>query len=279
MENFLIESADHKMVRPKQHNFRIDVSPEYLNAYNSDADERIRNSLYIQSRDFLVMPVVNSPMYIFLTSSRGKWVAKYTDSLQVITNLTIMIHAYTTNPGFDYYIYNKERIDTAKELWDENLTNLDARMKDEELPRLYRRFAAEELNEKQALEEFIHIMERATIERIRISERCLAMIFRLPCIETPMEFPSADVFPRETREGIPRVFCNFFDTKQQIMNERMKQATPEDEEYRNINYFDIEDMKTRLQLLPKEEIYKGYLDRMTAWEYFVYLDISDILKK
>lgn len=277
--DFFIVHPGQRMIKMKQHNFRIDVNPDYLLGYNGDAEERARNSIYIHSRDFLIMPIHNSPMYVFLTSARNTWVPRYVDSLAVITNLTIIIHAYTTNPGLNYYTLHKERIDSAKELWDENLTVLDNKYKNEQLPDIYRRFANEEINEKQALQEFLIVMENATFERIRISERCLAMIFGLPCLETPKEVVNINNYAKEQRAKFPEILCHYFETKQQVLNQRMKLATPEDEEFVSTQYFDIEDMKTRFERAEAEEIFKGYIDRMTAWEYFVYLDIQEILKR
>jgi len=235
---------------------KLDVTKELLDGFTADQETRIATARYIFSRDYLVMPVHVSPIICYLILK--PWRNKYTDSHNMIS----MLHQILTIYQLNNKKFGKEMLEFSEQirLLEEYLHN--------ELDKVYNEFSGN--NQKDALDKFIKIMERTTIQRINLYEYTLWKMFKfdnlpLECILTPYITPPLSALSKEEQKGFPKIVCHFFECKQEIRNGLMKEQT---KEYNgDVKYFD---MKTTR----KNEMYNEYLDRMTAWEYFKYLDVN-----
>jgi hypothetical protein len=181
--------------------------------------------------------------------------------------LTI-IQCFTANPVLKYYVENKEHLDLCRAKWIEATEKIDDDM-NEKIQPLYQN---KDLNEKQKLDQFLTIMESITLRRIQSYEICIAKMFNLSYqgLLTPKICPPASELQESDQKAIPRMLCHFFMMKQSILNDRLLLASPD---YIPKDYFNLKEMETRLQMTPKDEIYKGYMDRYTAWEFFQFMEI------
>jgi hypothetical protein len=136
-------------------------------------------------------------------------------------------------------------------------------------------------NEKEGLTQFLKHMETITIQRINQMENLIVKMFNYPELVdklcTPMTFPDASKLKPDDVKQIPKVLHNFFMQKQGIMNERLKKYTETITE--DILFFNLEEIKTRIHTVPKNEIYKNYMDKITATEYLKFLDSEDEILK
>jgi hypothetical protein len=243
------------------------VHPALLNAFNKDKDHVKEYLELLYSRHFLIMPCHTSPLLALIQNS-NKWIYRYTDSFASLSMMLTIIQCFTANPLLKYYIDNKEHLDLCRAKWIEVTSAIDDDMNSKIQP-----LFDQKLNEKQTLERFFVIMESITLRRIQSYEICIAKMFHLPYegLLTPKICPPASELTIPDQKGIPRMICHFFMMKQSILNDRLFLSSPD---YVKRDYFDLKDMATRLETTPKEEIYKGYMDRYTAWEFFQFMKIE-----
>lgn len=246
-----------------------DVKPNELNAVWSEEKIVYNVAKYVFSRDFLPMPVQMSPVLLYMIPFK-EWNPRYADSIESITLMRKIIETYAY-VGLTYYDKNKKTIENAKKIFANNIKVLENDVYTK-LNELYVNFRDKKYNEKHALEKFLEIMEKATVDRINHMERLLLQMFKKndeePRFYTPHEYPAGSI--------LTKVLANYFNQKQHIRNERMKNETAVYTE--DICYFDVENMEKRFQTTPKDQIFKGYIDRATLWEYFKFMDVDEILK-
>lgn len=243
------------------------IHPAILNAFNANKEFKKEYFELLYSRHFLVMPCHKSPL-IALIQSSNKWTYRFTDSFASLSIMLTIIQCFTANPVLKYYTEHKEHLDLCRAKWIEATDKIDNDMNEKIQPL----FDNDKLNEKQKLEQFLTIMEAITIRRIHSYEMCIAKMFGIDIILTPKMCPPASELLKEDQAAIPKMICHFFMMKQSIMNDRLRLASNDD--FEPVSYFDLKDMDTRLHSTPKEEIYKGYMDRYTAWEYFQFMKID-----
>ena len=73
--------------------------------------------------------------------------------------------------------------------------------------------------------------------------------------------------------GIPTLYKHIFDTKHNLLNKRL-----EHDGHPTETFFHTDEIAERMKTTPPDEMYKGFIDRTTLWEYFRYLDCDKILK-
>jgi hypothetical protein len=270
MDKYFIFHNNEKLMRIKDF-LRVDhpIHPSILNAFNSNAEFKKEYMELLYSRHFLLMPCHRSPL-MTLIKAPNKWIHRFTDSFAVLSEMLTIIQCFTINPALKYYNEHKEHLDLCRAKWLEATEKIDSDM-NEKIQPLY---TQQDLNEKQKLERFLTIMEAITLRRIHSYELCIAKMFNINCegILTPKICPPASSLPDDNQKMIPKVLCHFFMIKQSIMNDRLKLASGDD--FKEVKYFDLEEMAGRLESTPKEEIYKGYMDRYTAWEFFQFMKIE-----
>lgn len=271
MDKYFIFHINEKLMRIKEF-LRVDhpIHPSLLSAFNSNMEykqEYMSQLLY--SRHFLLMPCHRSPL-MTLIKAPGKWIYRFTNSFAVLSEMLTIIQCFTANPELKYYVEHKDHLDLCRAKWIEATEKIDSDMNEKVQPF----YGRQDLNEKQKLEQFIAIMESITLRRIHSYEMCIAKMFNInpEGMLTPKICPPASMLHEDDQKMISKVMCHFFMMKQSIMNDRLKLSTGDD--FKEVKYFDLKDMEVRLQSTPKEEIYKGYLDRYTAWEFFQFMKIE-----
>lgn len=235
------------------------IIPQLLNGFMADEELKRDHSVYMHTRDFLPMPVYKSPLLVFIMKRR--WDNRFSDSFAVISILRQIIQCYCLNPFLDYTKENKKLMDDAHTCMINETSRLEENMFDE-------------LQKIENPADFVQIMERTTIERINILEKCIHSMFNfdfpLEYSLTPREAPPID--KSIDKKHISRLFCHFFETKQLLRNVHMEKALPDDAPFEPTIYFNILDMKDRIFRDP--ELHNGYLDRWTVSEYINFLKLE-----
>ncbi len=201
--------------------FRSPILPQTLNGYSSDESMRVADSRLIHSRELLFMPVHKSPVLIYLI---GKpWHHRYVDSFEVFSELWTICRAYS-NPSEPYYQMNKDAIDKARATMMEEMTAFDAQ-----------RVAFFHSSPGNALEkdDFVKYMQVATIDCIRILEKCAQSCFHFhgfPPLQTPYEYPPVTVLTKEAQSKYWEHLSHYFNIKQVIRVDRLKKESGYEEE-------------------------------------------------
>lgn len=264
------------LIQPSNKQIVFPVQLELLNTYMSDETSAYNIAVFVYSRDFLPMPICYSPVLLYII--KLPWTPTYTDSISTINIMRSIIVCYSTKTVF-WYEQNKKMIDDAINIYDNNISLLEDKCF-KTWKSIIMDFKDNKKNEKDTLETFIKFMENITLERIRIMEKCILMMFGLhkviDYLYTPECFPDATKLKKEEQDKIIQSLCRFFRSKQDIRNERLQKLSNENK--KDIQYFDLNDMETRLKKLSKDQIYKNYMDRLTAIEYLKFLDTEQILK-
>jgi hypothetical protein len=261
-----------------RHQLRTSISIQVLRGYQAMPNNRSFLSTCVYGPHYLLMPVHRSPLLaVVMHNPKQPWQKRFTDSVTTISLLTSIIEAYSRDGGTDYYVGFHDKIEAAKQKCREQTTLYENR-RFERLVALYR----ERLDEKQSLEKFMTIMEDFTLERIHLLEWTVYQMFPfvgpLEAYLTPNLRPNLSVLSDTEIASVGTVMKQFFSFKEAIMNDKLRlETTPDGEEYVPTTWFDTEAIPERLKTTPKEEIYKGYLPRATAREYYVFMDSENIL--
>lgn len=261
----------------KMMRFKIPPSPidgfsvQVLNAFNTNAEIRLEQMWYIHALPLLPMPVMRSPLYNRIAYNPAQpWVPCYSDSIAMVSLLR-MIYACYNSRELQYVEKNKVRIVEARNKYQARIDEIRERLQTM-LNELYA--DNKKLNERQSLEQFAALLEYFTVEIIRTLETALMSMFGLTGnLLTPHCYPDASVLDKERIAGIPILYKHMFTAKHTILNERLKLAGHKEE----VRYFHPEEIEERMKTTPKDEIYKGFIDRMTLWEYYQSLDCEKIL--
>lgn len=244
---------------------------QVVNAFNTHPEIRMEHLWYIHALPLLPMPVIRSPLLTYLSyNHKNPWVPCYGDSIAMVSCLRNIYHCYNSKE-LKYFEDNKQRILEARGTYEKSIEDLRESLQNN-LNDLYRA----NLNERQSLEQFAKYLEYFTVEVIRTLERALLQIFGIIYDLTPHVYPDSSVLDNERLAAIPKLYAHIFTTKHTILNERLKKFANQTEEVR---YFHPEEIEERMKTTPKEEIYKGFIDRTTLWEYYQSLDCDNILKK
>ena len=221
--------------------YKSPVLPQLMNGYTSDAELRVQDARMINSREFLFMPVILSPVLIYLIGKQ--WHHRYTTSFSVIYQLWIIGRTYS-NPEDPYYLFNKEAVDKARSTMMDEMTLFD-----ENLFKSVQNFP---LNVSEG--EFLKFMQIATIDRIRILEKCIQATFSMPFppLLTPYEFPSIDQLSKEDQLGYWKYLENYFECKGAVRSDRLKKESGIEE---NREYFPAIKEKNYSKLLREYFLY------------------------
>ena len=264
----LIRTCNKEIVCP--------VQLELLNTYMSDDASKYNVAVFVYARDFLPMPICYSPVLAYIIKT--PWIPTYTSSISTINLLRTIILCYSTKTVW-WYEQNNKMIDQAIMEYDTDIVKLEEKFF-KTIKSIIMDYKDKKHNEKVTLEKFLDFMEHITIERIQIMERCVLKMFGyhklINVLILPKHFPDATKLKKDEQELIVTSLCKFFGSKQDIRNERLQKLSNANS--KDILYFDIKDMETRLERLPKDQIYKNYMDRITAMEYLKFLDVDEILK-
>lgn len=227
--------------------YQFDIQEVF--AFASREDIRKNISLYLHNILFMPMPVHVSPIICYI--SPKEWESRYWDSVGIISLFVQIMHTYVFSDFTIFHTKNKDRIEKEHKVFLEEIRALDSKC----IPTL---------KELTNYKDFVKVMEVFTIDRINVYERFFYKLLQLDapieCFMTPQLSLPAKCLPMEAQKTGPAIMCHFFDTKQHI-------ACKDDKEFP----FDIKDMKTRLQRLPAEQIYNGYMDKLTAEEYMNFI--------
>ncbi len=201
--------------------FRSPVLPQLLNGYASDEELRVSDARMIHSREFLFMPVHISPVLVYLI---GKpWHHRYTDSFSVIYQLWTIGRTYS-NPRDPYYQMNKDTIDKARAVMMDETTLLDAKIYD---------FFHSPEGKDLPKDDFVKYMQIATIDRIRILEKCLQSYFHFhgfPPLLTPYELPPIESLTKDAQAKYWEHLEHYYDLKQVIRVDRLKKESNIDDQ-------------------------------------------------
>jgi len=262
LKNLLIVHPSGRLIKPSK-NVKFPIFPHELNGYNVDETLRKELSKQVYSRNMLPMVVHSSPLLCYIINQ--EWMDAYTDSIKTSSLLQNIINCYGY-PGYEWYDNNKEQIQNAHATYGKDAIKMEKRVFDI-IKHIKVQFDTKKINEKEALTKFIETMQRATIDYINLLERRVMMMFGIDMpLLTPMLAPTFDKLKKEDQQKTPEFFCHFYQTKELLRNVF--------DNTENVKWFDIEDIKTRLVTCPKEELFCGYLDRLTMWEYFKFMDLK-----
>lgn len=266
---------DQPLIQCARNDIKTPVTVDVLHGYSNDETLQKQTGSYVFGKDYLLMPLMVSPLWCYIRGAVDKWVPMYSDSLATVSNFRMVIECYIRNPvPLPYYKKNQERIENAYDEFLNRMSDLDEKKKIH-IHQTARAYKEKQKNEKQTLEAFIGYMEKYTFDFINAMETLIIISFDLkPHLEsllTPHVSCSINVLNPKDRDTVPKMTCHYFGHKQAYRNGQLALQHNEGE-FKDVEYFDLEDMETRLQQFPPEEIYQGYLDRVTAMEYLKYMD-------
>ena len=267
--------------------FATSISPQVLSAYygtdeagSSAVEHRQAEATWVHGIHYMLMPVHRSPLLCVIQHSpQQPWKYRYVNSLQTISILRCIMEAYGRTGKTTYYLAYAERIDKARDHFGQQF-ELHTNWLHDTLRPIYEAWKLRQLCEKDALERFVRVMERCTLNVIHLMEQCVHSMFafdrQFPLAQclTPNVTPNLDQLHAKELEMVDRVVVHFYALKESAMNALLKDATPDGVDYEPRKWFNLGDMKTRRQRTPPDETYKGYLPRDTAFELFQFMDIS-----
>jgi hypothetical protein len=268
------------MIHPSGKSMRFKVSPapidgfsiQVLNAFNTNAELRLEHTWYIHALPLLPMPVLRSPIICLLSyDAANPWVSRFGDSIAMVSMLRTVYHCYNSKE-LAYFEKNRARILDARSKYDKRIEELRETLQTQ-LDTIYESFKG---NQRVALTQFAERLEWFTVEIIRTLEMALLEMFGLIVEErwlTPHQYFGVEVLDPKQIAGIPMVYKHIFETKHNILNKRL-----EKEGFPLETFFHPEEIDERMKTTPQDEMYKGFIDRITLWEYFRYLDCDKILK-
>ena len=165
------------------------VTPQLLNGFMSEEAFRIDHSMYMNSRDFLPMPIPQSPVLCMLI--QRPLFERYTDSFKTLSMLRTIVQCFALNP----YLRNA-RIEKAHQKVLEETTELEER------------FHAE-MEKTQDINAFLNILELSTYDRIHMYEKCIRTMFELNVPEEMCLTPIERGIVASNPEGMQRVLYHF----------------------------------------------------------------------
>lgn len=265
-----IEPNAEKMVRLTIKDVKTPVDSRVLSGYLKDKELAIQVKTYVYNLNILPMPVIRSPLWAYIINIEG-WQPRYSDSVGILTILRIVAECYVFNPvPLWYYKENKAHIDLGIVKFHETMEKLhETQRKDIDVEIL----AQTNLPEKDRLERFVRIMQKFTIDVINTYERLLHHAFlikyRVEIFLTPEDCPHVSVLNID-KKTVASLISHFFDVKQSILNGKLAgNKLPEQ------NYFNIKEIETRIERVPQEKIFNGYLDAVTLAEYLNFMDVRE----
>lgn len=240
-------------------------------AFRQDKDESIRMAQYLFSREFLPMPCHNSPVLCALKPKT--WHPKVADSMEILSMTYAIIRWYSECKYDDWYQKNTALVKQAREDFGKNIEALEQTFRDKIKP-IYFDLKEKVINEKEALTRFVNVLTFATIERIRVHETCMKQMFKMPdgIPLTPHDF--LPDLPMMRWDDAGKFLKHYFANKEEIRHVRMERETSG---YVRKRLFNVDEIPDRIQNWPRDEVWRNFFDRMTAWEYFKFLDYDDIL--
>ena len=245
------------MVQPTQKGIVFpDIKVEELMAYK--IDKELQDALHeqIYKKNYLPMVVETSPLLCYIM--RKEWTNRYTDSIKTISLLHQIINCYGY-PGLEFFDTNMERIKKAQDDYIKQAEKIDAKLF-AMVKEIEGNLKTKSINEKEAITEFIKIMEQTTITRINLLEQRILRMFNVDeALFTPQSRPEFQNLPQEDQKRAGEVLCEFYKSKQWYRNDF--DGTPE------VKWFDLADIPKRREKCLPDELFRGYLDRFTMWEY------------
>lgn len=274
MEGFFEIHPSGKAVQVRNPTRVRDFSVQVLNAYNVIDQCRSVDACYLFSRPILVMPVHVSPIYALLRyDTKLQWTERWVDSFESLSVLRTVLQCYSSNPEMDFYKANEERIVAARSHYEKVIMELEEQLHAALAP-IHRGSG----NERSKLEAFLALMSQFTMQCINALERCIMAIFAVDAPLTPADLlPDVSCWSEKRRSALPMFCAKFFETKQVICNTRLEKSCAEGT-FVQRRWFNSEEIAMRFDTTPADEMYKGFIDRTTAWEYFNFLDFEEGLK-
>lgn len=270
MENILLLDPSKKFVKPKRNDINLPIDSRILAAFTKKPELQNSRNEYVYSKNILPMPVEFSPILVYM--DKKNWQNRFIDSISVLSLFRLIMEVYIINPiPLDFTTENKERIESAYHEFIDKMTELDYKQKDI-VNKIYETFrdCKKEYNEKQALTDFIRSMQEYTFNVLNLYEMLFHKSFDLKypvewfltphVVYTRNELPNPQKFPV--------FYCQCYAKKQELWNGNMQKN---DKDHKDKIFFNLEEMKTRLDKLPADQIFNGYVDRETAFEYLQFL--------
>lgn len=261
-----IEHPSGNSFRMGMESIKTPVSIMHLKAYMGDDEIRVQVKNHIYGQGILPMPISKSCLMLYLKDTKG-WESKFTDSVQYLVMLRTIAEIYIFNKQpLPYYDEHKEMIVDFVKNFHENVEKL-RKTRNEKIHGIKK-----DDEEKKVLEYFVQVMMKFTYEYINEYERLLFKSFQMGKDETPFltehRFDINGKVLGKTPQDISLFLSHFFEVKQEITNAMMASAIAK---HRDKMFFDLEDMKTRMVRLSGDQIFNGFIDRLTLREYYKFM--------
>lgn len=253
-------------------------SIQVLNAYQTDPVLTLDDRTYIYSRQFIPMIVYESPVAVALaydSRNRAQWRSRFRTAIDLLVFLRMVICCFMRNDKMPSYLSNPKRAMACFDNYEGQVEELDS-WRRTQYEQILKAFEQGQLNERQALEQTIELLQRYTIRLIRLEELTIITFFNLQNVPLTKEddYPDVDMVTPEFFKTLLGEAKVMYDAKNKIENLRLDKASSDLKPHQYRQFFDTDNFLTRFHECPKEEVYRGYMDRYTAWEYFKFLDID-----
>ena len=250
---------------------------QILNAYVSNEEIREADKMRLYERNILVMPVPMSPVYALLHHDKEScWIPRYINSFKLLFTFRCILQCYANNPHMPIFKNHPQRVIDTRNAYETGLFEREEHLYTELRP-VYRAFKDNTVNERDTLQKFLEILENFTIFVINHTEKAIMALFDIKAPLMEVQAPDASVFAQKDTSDMMQTMHQFFDAKQKIMNVKLQKSTPDGVTFIFSDWFDMDDMPHRLANAPSDQIFKGYMDRLTAFEYFKFMDCDGIL--
>lgn len=257
-------------------------SVQVLNAYQSDAAITADDWTYVYSRCLLPMMLFQSPVYLWLKyepkDSKTWQQGRYENSITVFYTLRGIINCFGRIPSMPVYQAHSQRCQAAYNTYMVEVEGREERLF-EEVAAIQRAFVGGQVNEREALWRFLQTLEIFTLNMINIAEKAVMTILDLKNIPLSQPvFPEINQVPRQQLDQLLKESAVFFKAKEDITNTRLEKAAGGDgSHFVTKTFFNMDNYNERIPNTRQDELYRGYIDRTTAWEYFKFMDIEEIL--
>ena len=271
---------DQKILQPSFPNF----NPAWLSSLASDATENMSIRRSIASQDIMPMPVFTSPVLLYVMSKTdNSWRKPIVSSILSLVKLKqlskgILLGCVPFHPsvenGMPQKLYNQMLIQLK----------LYSKMQDDRLSIIFKNEANEPM--EQRLFKFINYMEEGTLYYIHMYEKFIfesiiephntdACEIELENILTSYQRP--DFVFNNDNTVIVRNMHEFFQLKSLLYKARDCES----------NFtFNLAQLPYRIEVVnkttlryncPEGTVYKGYIDLLTIYEYFRFLDVDNLV--
>lgn len=276
MQEGLFEfSPDGRMVKLKKtmelKNFKVNV----LNAYMSKQDVVETDRAETFHSPILPCPVATSPLYVVL--HQAKPVRSHMNSVDQLLTLRHIFKCFCDNPYMPHVKDRTQQVSKMIKTFHDHLEKEDDTFH-EHMDDLVNQFVEKKCNERMSLERFLDLVHKHTFRQTVLYESVIMDVLGIKNVPfSSYELLSANVFDAEEFQRFCLACRFFYDAKQKLMNYCLRQAS-ESESFTDRTWFQINDMERRWQSTPPDEVFYGFIDRLTAWEYLKFYDTDDLIK-